>query len=260
MQSQATTVKQYLAELPEDRRETVSGCARRDSEEPSTGLRGRDAIWHDWLLRATQPVIPPDTIAIRNNRSHLRTWRPRNTTSRSICTVSTAMKNRRNGFVRHGRRAAIKLNMGKSCVRFRSLDEVPLKVIGQAIKRVPVAKFIATYEAATGERRASQRKTGAKKVSSKISFDGNKVGKEEEGHPVQQGSETQGVMHGIRIADSGTGAAIGTGVPYDNTADGVRALTELFQSFSLRENAGIQLNVVSIRRESLRGRQQHRTF
>jgi hypothetical protein len=40
-----------------------------------------------------------------------------------------------------------KLDMGKSCVRFKKLDDVPLKVIGQAIKRVPVKKFIAYYEA-----------------------------------------------------------------------------------------------------------------
>ncbi len=42
-----------------------------------------------------------------------------------------------------------KLDMGKPCVRFKKLDDVPLKVIGQAIKRVPVKKFISWYESAT---------------------------------------------------------------------------------------------------------------
>jgi hypothetical protein len=41
-----------------------------------------------------------------------------------------------------------KLDMGKSCVRFKKLDDVPLNVIGQAIKRVPVKKFIEHYESA----------------------------------------------------------------------------------------------------------------
>jgi hypothetical protein len=41
-----------------------------------------------------------------------------------------------------------KLDMGKSCIRFKTLDGVPLKVIGQAIKKVPVKKYIERYEAA----------------------------------------------------------------------------------------------------------------
>ncbi len=36
--------------------------------------------------------------------------------------------------------------MGKSCVRFKKLDDVPLKVIGEAIRRVPAKKFIDHYE------------------------------------------------------------------------------------------------------------------
>lgn len=31
-----------------------------------------------------------------------------------------------------------KLDMGKSCVRFRALGDVPLEVVGEAIARVPV--------------------------------------------------------------------------------------------------------------------------
>lgn len=42
-----------------------------------------------------------------------------------------------------------KLDMGKSCVRFKKIEDVPLDVIGKAVKRVPVTKFIAHYEAAT---------------------------------------------------------------------------------------------------------------
>ena len=40
-----------------------------------------------------------------------------------------------------------KLDMGKSCVRFKSIDDVPLKLIGQTLKRVPVTTFIERYEA-----------------------------------------------------------------------------------------------------------------
>jgi hypothetical protein len=32
--------------------------------------------------------------------------------------------------------------MGKSCVRFRKLDDLPLEVIGKAVARYPVKKWI----------------------------------------------------------------------------------------------------------------------
>jgi len=36
--------------------------------------------------------------------------------------------------------------MGKSCVRFRSLDALPLDVIGQTISKVGLEAFLARYE------------------------------------------------------------------------------------------------------------------
>ena len=40
-----------------------------------------------------------------------------------------------------------KLDMGKSCVRFKKLDDLPLDVIGQVIARTSPAEWIAIYEA-----------------------------------------------------------------------------------------------------------------
>jgi Domain of unknown function (DU1801) len=39
-----------------------------------------------------------------------------------------------------------KLDMGKSCVRFKRLDDVPLDVVAEAIARTSVDDFIASYE------------------------------------------------------------------------------------------------------------------
>ena len=36
--------------------------------------------------------------------------------------------------------------MGKSCVRFRRLEDVPLDVVGEAIARTSADDFIAAYE------------------------------------------------------------------------------------------------------------------
>jgi hypothetical protein len=40
----------------------------------------------------------------------------------------------------------MKLDMGKSCVRFRKLEELPLDVLGEVIGMIPVGEFIARYE------------------------------------------------------------------------------------------------------------------
>ena len=41
-----------------------------------------------------------------------------------------------------------KLDMGKSCIRFKYLDDIPFELIGELVKKVTVADWIATYEAA----------------------------------------------------------------------------------------------------------------
>jgi hypothetical protein len=49
-------------------------------------------------------------------------------------------------------KAGKKLDMGKSCLRFRALDDLPLAAIGEAIASMPPERFIALYEA--GRRRS----------------------------------------------------------------------------------------------------------
>ena len=41
-----------------------------------------------------------------------------------------------------------KLDMGKSCVRFKKLEDLPLDVVAEVIARTPVAKLLEQYEAA----------------------------------------------------------------------------------------------------------------
>ena len=38
-----------------------------------------------------------------------------------------------------------RLDMGKSCVRFRRLEDLPLDVLGEAISRYEVARFVDIY-------------------------------------------------------------------------------------------------------------------
>lgn len=39
-----------------------------------------------------------------------------------------------------------KLDMGKSCIRFKKLDEIPYELVGQLMTKVSVDQWISTYE------------------------------------------------------------------------------------------------------------------
>lgn len=53
--------------------------------------------------------------------------------------------------------AGKKLDMGKSCIRFKKLDELALEVVGEAIRRVPAKAFIERYQATLRSRGSSGR-------------------------------------------------------------------------------------------------------
>lgn len=46
-----------------------------------------------------------------------------------------------------------KLDMGKSCVRFKKGEDIPLKLIGQLVKKMSVKKWVKTYEKALRPRK-----------------------------------------------------------------------------------------------------------
>jgi hypothetical protein len=43
-------------------------------------------------------------------------------------------------------KAGKKLDMGKACVRFKKVDALALDVLGEALRRLPVADYIRIYE------------------------------------------------------------------------------------------------------------------
>jgi hypothetical protein len=64
--------------------------------------------------------------------------------------------------------------MGVSCIRFKKLDDLPLDVIGEAVRRLPLKKFIAEYEKtlvmitdAKAARKAAKAKPAAAKTAKK---------------------------------------------------------------------------------------------
>jgi len=51
-----------------------------------------------------------------------------------------------------------RLDMGKSCVRFRRLEDLPLDLIGETIARTPLEAFVERYREVRGSSRLSRRK------------------------------------------------------------------------------------------------------
>lgn len=49
----------------------------------------------------------------------------------------------KNEYPKHCKR---KLDMGKSCIRFKYMDDIPYDLIGQLVSKITVADWIATYE------------------------------------------------------------------------------------------------------------------
>jgi hypothetical protein len=54
-----------------------------------------------------------------------------------------------------------KLDMGKSCVRFRRLDDLPLEVIGETIARTTLESFLEQYREARASSRAARARAMA---------------------------------------------------------------------------------------------------
>jgi len=52
----------------------------------------------------------------------------------------------REWFGKEWKKTGKKLDMGKSCVRFKKLDDVPLSVLAKLTRRCSVEKYIKLYE------------------------------------------------------------------------------------------------------------------
>ena len=55
-------------------------------------------------------------------------------------------------------KTGLKLDMGKGCVRFKKLEQVPLDVIAATIQRVPVADYVGHYQTAIKQVGRRQKK------------------------------------------------------------------------------------------------------
>lgn len=140
--SKAATVEEYLAELPEDRRAVVSAVREVVLRNLPAGYR--ESMSYGMIGYGIPLERYPDTY---NGQplAYAALAAQKNYYSLYLMNVYAEEGERalRNAFAAAGK----KLDMGKSCIRFRRLDDLPLEVIGRIIAATPPEAYIAHYEA-----------------------------------------------------------------------------------------------------------------
>jgi hypothetical protein len=147
MQSKAATVNDYLAELPADRREAIQvvravilkNLDKTYEEGMQYGMIGYyvphrvyPAGYH------CDPKQPLPYVALASQKHYMSLY--------IGCVYGD--NDYAKWFIAAWKKTGKKLDMGKSCVRFKKVEDLALDVIAEAIRRTPAKKYIQFYEMA----------------------------------------------------------------------------------------------------------------
>jgi hypothetical protein len=149
MRSDVTNVDDYLAQLPEDRAAALAAVREVVLEHLPAGF---DEVMQYGMISYVVPLERfPTTYngqalavaSLANQKRHMALY------LMGIYGDEGAATWLREQWAATGR----KLDMGKSCLRFRRLDDLALDLVGQAIARTSVDELIAQHERAHASRR-----------------------------------------------------------------------------------------------------------
>ena len=169
--SPATTVSQYIASLPPDRKKAIETVRRTVKKNLPKGYV--ETIQYGMISYVVPLSRFPDTyngqpLAVASLASQK--------TYMSIYLMGVyGDDGTREKFEKAYKKSGKKLDMGKSCLRFRSADDLALDVIGDVIRSVSVETFLEQYEDAHGS--SARRRTAAKKAPAKKRASNKKTAK-----------------------------------------------------------------------------------
>lgn len=144
--SAATTVKQYIDELPEDRRKAISAVRKVIRKNLPKGIVETvnwGMITYEVPLKTfgdTYNGKPLQYAALASQKNHMAVY---------LSSVYSD-DNNKNWFVNEYKATGKKLDMGKSCVRFKQLEQLPVQLIGEAIGRVTLDEFLDLHRSVKG--------------------------------------------------------------------------------------------------------------
>ena len=160
--SAATSVPEYLESLPEERRAVVAtvrdvilkNLPKGYQETMNWGMISYEIPLDRHPAAANgQPLIYAALAAQKNHYA--------------VYLLGLYAEGKPPGwFAEEFRKAGKKLDMGKSCVRFRKLDDIPLETIGRAIAGTSVEQLIAIHDRAKGGTASAKVKAAGAKAKS----------------------------------------------------------------------------------------------
>ncbi|MEO6613734.1 MAG: DUF1801 domain-containing protein [Chitinophagaceae bacterium] len=146
MQSKAETVDQYLAELPADRKKAVSELRRVIKKNLPKGFRegmgygmAGYSVPHSLYPAGyhCDPKLPLPFMGVASQKNFIAVY------SMAVYGDPKLLK----WFTTEYAKAGVgKLDMGKSCIRFKNPEKIPYKLIGELASKVTPAEWIAIYE------------------------------------------------------------------------------------------------------------------
>ena len=146
MQSKATTPDQYIVELPEDRkkamqklRETISKNIPKGFEETMQyGMMGY-VVPHSIYPAGYHctPTDPLPFLGIASQKNHIGFYHMGLYSDPKLLQWFTE---------EYPKHAKGKLDMGKSCIRFKNPKNIPFDLLGELTTKMTVKDWIETYE------------------------------------------------------------------------------------------------------------------
>ena len=151
MHSDAKTVAKYLSNLDDVRREAISAVRGVILDNLPDGYE--EAMQFGMITYVVPLSVLADTyngqplmyVALASQKRHMSLYLTNVYGDESV----------EQWFRERYRAAGKKLDMGKSCVRFRKLDDLPLTLVGEVVARTPIADFVEIYKASRSGRARS---------------------------------------------------------------------------------------------------------
>ena len=152
MKIEANSPSDYISKLPKDRQEVVSelrkvvldNLPKGFSEEMSYGMIGYvvpHSIYPDGYH--CDPKLPLPFLSIASQKNFVAFYHM------GIYSDEKLL----DWFVKeYPNHSNYKLDMGKSCIRFKRMSDIPYELIGELVRRISVDNWIQTYETAIKRR------------------------------------------------------------------------------------------------------------
>lgn len=146
MTSKATSPQQYIDELPEDRVEAITklrkvineNLPKGFKEEMSYGMIGYvvpHEIYPDGYH--CSPDLPLPFMSFASQKNSINFYHMGIYANPALLSWFTS---------EYPKHCKVKLDMGKSCIRFKKMDQIPFELLGELVKKVSVKEWIETYE------------------------------------------------------------------------------------------------------------------